>query len=893
MACGRRFFLRLINALGLRRPEAEMRREIASHLALLEDEFQRRGMTAHEARLAARRALGGIERAKDLHRDARSFRWIDEVTGDVRYGARLLRRNALFALTAASSLAIGVGAGTTVFTAANTLLFRAAPGVADPDRLIDINRSTEPVGVEPIPYAQYLQIRDRATLVEKVYAYELNLRPMSLTGLPGQRAAQAVFANRVSPNYFAALGVPPAAGRVFGDQDAAAVLVLSHRFWRGQFAGDPSVIGKALRLNDRPYTIAGVAVEAFHGNTVLAPDFWIPADRTRPLDFALVGGRVRPGVSVSEAAAELETIGLSLEGASATGAGATAAGPRRVMRLSVSRSSPIPAGVRILVGGFLALLMAIVTLVLIIASANVAGVLLARATARRREIAIRLALGVARARLVRQLMTETMLLFGLGGAGGIMLSRAMNAAMLRVLPSFSLPADVAFVQDGRVVTFAMALSFVAALAFGLAPALQASRVDVMTILKTDEQGPSKSVHLRRAFVIAQIAFSVLLGIVGGLLSRGLLAAGSVEQGFDPRGVETAALDLSLAGYSKATGPVFARDLIARVRQMPQVAAAALAYASPAGGVMGFQVAVPGETAPDGRPLFDALGNVVTPGYFSAMRIHLIAGREFKDADTPEGERVAIVSEAAVRRFWHGISPEEAIGRQILLQPMLIELGAPGRLVPRIPLTVVGVAEDLRGVNGRMPRPFVYVPLQQQYMSTLKILARTRSGQSISHELRSLVTTMDPRLPVLSTAALESEAGPVVTQLRVATAVAASLGIVGVFLAAIGIYGLTAYLVTRRTREIGVRVALGAGRAALIRMVLAEGMGLVGIGCAMGLLLAAAMSRVLTSLLFGIPSLDPLTFGGAILLFAVIGLTASIVPVRRALRINPVEALRYE
>jgi ABC-type lipoprotein release transport system permease subunit len=193
----------------------------------------------------------------------------------------------------------------------------------------------------------------------------------------------------------------------------------------------------------------------------------------------------------------------------------------------------------------------------------------------------------------------------------------------------------------------------------------------------------------------------------------------------------------------------------------------------------------------------------------------------------------------------------------------------------------------------MPRPFVYVPLQQQYMSTLKILARTRSGQSISHELRSLVTTMDPRLPVLSTAALESEAGPVVTQLRVATAVAASLGIVGVFLAAIGIYGLTAYLVTRRTREIGVRVALGAGRAALIRMVLAEGMGLVGIGCAMGLLLAAAMSRVLTSLLFGIPLLDPLTFGGAILLFAVIGLTASIVPVRRALRINPVEALRYE
>ncbi len=894
MAAYRRFLLRLMNALGVARPEADMSREIASHLGLLEEEFQRRGMTADEARRAARRAFGGVEQAKDLHRDARSFRWIDDATRDLRHAARLLRRNPLFAATAACSLAIGIGAGTTVFTAANTLLLRTAPGVADPNRLIDINRSMEEVGVESIPYAQYLEIRDRVTLVEKVYAYELNLTPMSLTGLPGQSVAEAVFANRVSPNYFAALGVAPAAGRVFGDDDAAAVIVLSHGFWRRQFGGDPSVIGKSLRLNDGPYTIVGVAAEAFHGNTVLAPDVWVPADRPRPLDFALVGGRLRPGVSASEAAAELQAIGFSLEAGRSSGFGAqdTGAQPRGV-RLTVSRSSPIPAGVRILVGGFLALLMAIVTLVLIIASANVAGVLLARATARRREIAIRLALGVGRARLVRQLMTETVLLFGLGGAAGIVLSRVMNAAILRVLPSFSLPADVALVQDGRVVAFAMGLSFVTAVAFGLTPALQASHVDVLSILKADEQGPSRSVRLRRAFVIAQIAFSVLLGVVGGLLSRAMLRAGSVEQGFDPRGVETAALDLSLAGYSRTTGPVFARDLMARVRQMPQVAAAALAYASPAGGVTGFQVTVPGEIAPDGRPFFDTLGNVVTPGYLSAMRIPLLAGREFNDADSTDGERVAILGEAAVRRFWRGISPQQAIGRQILFQPMLIELGAPGRRVPGIPLTVIGVARDLKGVNGRSPRPFVYLPLQQQYMSTVKILARTTSSQRISRELRSVVATMDPRLPVLSTGTLEEEAGPVVTQLRIATAVAATLGIVGLLLAGIGIYGLTAYLVTRRTREIGVRIALGAGRGDLIRMVLTEGMRLVTIGCGIGLLLAAAASRVLGSLLFGIPALDPVTFGGAIVLFAATGLTATCIPLRRALGINPVEALRYE
>jgi predicted permease len=716
---------------------------------------------------------------------------------------------------------------------------------------------------------------------------------MSLTGLPGQSVAEAVFANRVSPNYFAALGVSPAAGRVFGDQDAPGVLVLSHRFWRRQFAADPSVIGQALRLNERLYTIVGVAAERFHGNTVLAPDVWLPADRMRPLDFALVGARLRGGVSVSKAAAELQAIGFSLEGRASPGYDTQPNAARLgAIRLTVSRSSPIPSGVRVLVGGFLALLMGIVTLVLIIASANVAGVLLARAAARRREIAIRLTLGVGRARLVRQLMTETLLLFGLGGAAGILLSRVMNASILRVLPSFSLPADVALVQDGRVLFFAMSLSFAMALTFGLTPALQASRVDVLSILKADEQGPSRSVRLRRGFVVAQIAVSVLLGVVGGLLSRAMLRAGSVEQGFDPRNVETATVDLSLAGYTKTTGPLFARELIARVRQMPQVAAAALAYASPAGGVMGFQVAVPGEIAPDGRPFFDALGNVVTPGYFGAMRMRLFAGREFDDADAETGQRVAILSEAAVRRFWNGISPAEAAGRTILLQPRLIDV-ATRRLAQAIPLTVVGVAPDLVGVNGRSPRPFVYVPLQQQYTSTVKILARTRSGERIARELRSVVATMDPRLPVLSTGALEDEAGPVVTQLRIATAVAATLGIVGLLLAGIGVYGLTAYLVTRRTREMGVRIALGAGRVDLVRMVLGEGMRLVVTGCAIGLLLAAAATRLLGSLLFGIRPLDPVTFGCAIVLLALVGLLASSVPLRRALRINPVEALRYE
>ena len=888
----RRYLQRLLNTLRPGRGEADLARELAGHAALLEAEYCRRGMTPDEARRCARLALGGIEQTKERHRDARSFRWLNDVRRDSWYAARLFRRNPVFAATAAMSLAIGIGASTTVFTAANTLLLRTAPGVADPDRLIDINRTGEPIGVELLSRAQYVEIRDRATLVQGVYAYDLNLTPLSLTGLPGQSVAEPVFGSVVSANYFTTLGVEPSAGRVFVEQDTGPVVVLSHRFWRRRFDTDAAVIGRTLRLNERSYLIVGIARESFHGTTVLAPDLWMPADRVRPLTATLVGARLKPGIPLSRAAAEIEAIGRTLHIDSALPDFNEPGGLARKAGLSASRSSPIPTGVRLLVAGFLGLLMAIVAVVLVIACANVAAVLLARATARRREIAIRLALGVGRARLLRQLLTETLLLFALGGAGGLALSRAMNAAILRVLPSFPIPADVSLAQDGRVFAFAMGISFLTAIVFGLTPALEASKVDVISVLKADEYGPARSVRLRRAFVVSEIALSVLLVIVGGLLSRALGRAGTAQRGFDPRGVEVAAIDLSLGGYSDANGPSFARDLLDRVQKIPGVEAAAIAYASPAGGAMGFQISVPGTAPRGGQPYFDALGNLVTPGYFSAMRMDLAAGRDFAATDSAGRDRVAIVSETSVRKFWPGISNQDAIGRQILLQPMLIDTGT-RRRPAGMPLTVVGVARDLFGVNGTAPRPFVYVPLQQQYMAAVKLLVRTADGHRIADQLRSAVNGLDARLPILSVGALEDEAGPVVTQLRIASAIAATLGIVGGLLAAVGIYGLTAFIVTWRTREIGVRVALGAERPHLIRLVLGEGMRLVAIGSAAGLVLAAGASRLLTHLLFGVPPLDPLTYGGTVLLFGTVGLVACYVPLRRALGINPVEALRYE
>src|SRR5215471_11884903 len=509
----KRFFLRLRNLLGPHGRDADLAREMSAHLTLLEDDYVRRGLSREEARRQARVAFGGVEQAKELHRAARSFQALDETLRDVRYAVRLLRRTPVFAVTAVVSLAIGIGATTMVFTAVNALLARTAPGVADPDRLVDISRMFGPVGVEPITREQYLAIRDRATRVQDVYAYAFTPTPMSLLDRDGA-AARAVFTNVVSPNFFTALGVTPAAGRLFSEGDHAPVVVLSHRFWTARYDADPAVVGSTIHLGDETFTVVGVARREFHGNTLLAPDLWLPSDDRRPIAIGLVGARLKPRVTLGEARTEMDAIRAALPAARVM----VRPDPPTVA-LRVDRSSPVPYGVRILVGGFFALLMAIVMLVLVVACANVAGVLLARAAGRARETAVRVALGVGRARLVRQFLVETLVLFAAGGAAGLLLARVMNVAVLRLLPSLPVPIDPSLVLDGRVVLFALAVSFAAAVIFGLAPAIRAARVDVLSLLKAEEQGPGASVRLRRAFVVAQVALSVVLVIVGGLLTR--------------------------------------------------------------------------------------------------------------------------------------------------------------------------------------------------------------------------------------------------------------------------------------------------------------------------------------------------------------------------------------
>jgi predicted permease len=910
------------NVINRSRVERELDDELRATIEILADEKMRDGMTAEEARRAAAIELGGIEAVKDGVRDVRAGAFLDTFARDVRYAARLLARNPLFALTAALSLAIGIGANTTIFTIANGLMFRAPTGVAEPDRLVDIDRSRRGFHFAPIEYDTFLEIRRRTATLGDVYAYQPVAGAMSLSGPNG---AERVYGSYVTSNYFTALGVIPAAGRLFfasEDQTpgSSPIVVLSHGLWTRRFNQDPEIAGRTIRISGYPYTIVGVAPEGFQGTTVLYADLWLPHgmagvatinDGPPAADAAnangssssfprlhrgvqLMGGRLKPGVTVAQAAAEFDALGRQL---------AVDDPGLKDTTLNLIASSPIPGKI-LPVGPFLALLMAIVSIVLVIACANLAGVLLARATARRREIAVRLAIGAGRGRLVRQLLTETMLLFLLGGAAGLLLARVMTSALVALLPVLPLPVNVALGLDARIVLFTTGLSLIAALFSGLTPALQASKADVVAALKGNEQGPSDRFRLRGAFVIAQVAFSILLVIGAGLIGRALRAATSIDTGFEARGVELATFNLSLANHTDATGRVFLDTLIDRVRALPGVASASLAHLVPMGDVIPFpgKVRVPGRTAPDGKATFDVGGTAIAPGYFETLRIPLVEGRDFNAGDRAGSQLVAIIGEAAARRFWPGESAvgkqlvlEQAVGMMVLKRPGAPEGAEMPKAAPGKILQVVGVARDVKYHNLReqTPRSFIYVPLRQEYHQDVTLVARGTHGQRLTSEIRALVNALDPNLPILAAKTLDDNVSLAMVPQRVAAAVSGTLGVVGLMLAAIGIYGVMAYAVTRRTREIGIRIALGAGRADIVRLVLRHGLLLALVGATIGVVLAAFASRVLVTFLIGVPPFDPLIFAGAVLLFAAIGVAACYIPARRATRIDAMEALRYE
>jgi len=815
--------------------------------------------------------LGRVDAIAADVRQARAGAGIDRFLQDVRYGARILRRNPIFTLTAALSLAIGIGATTTIFTIANGLLLRAAPGAADPDTLVDIVRAEKGrFGIALTSFADYLDVRQRVTTVQDVYAYELEPEPLSLRL---SDSAERLFGGAVTLNYFNALGVTAAVGRVFDERDSAEpVAVLSHDFWTRRFNADPAIVGRTVFIKSQPFIVAGVAHKGFHGMTVAAPDIWIPVSAES--SKLMMGARLKPGTTRSQAAAEMAAIG---------GAVARDRGVQGWDEWSVAFSSPLPAILRRVAALFIGLLAALVSVVLLIACSNVTGVLLARATARRREMAVRVAIGAGRARLVRQLLTETALLFCAGGVAGLGLARVMTSLLMAASPAFPIPVEVSLPIDWRVAGFAISLSLVAAVLSGIAPALRAWRADVVTALKDETQGPSDRLRLRNAFVIAQVAFSVLLVVVAGLLGRALGRVTAVDQGFDPRGVEVASLDLSMAGYADAAGRQFAREIVERVRRLPGIESATLADRLPGGPMRIESMRERGKPGAQTAAPIPASWNMVEPGYFRTLRIPLVAGRDFNAADLDGTQPVAIVDESTARRLWPG---ESALGKSWSSATIS------GTRVREI----VGVVRDVKSAGGgRDPSALVfYAPLQQRYSPQVAILARTNHGERAAAPIRALIAAMNPNLPIIASHTLEErQTGPVVLQLRTAALVSGAVGLVGLLLASLGVYGVTTYAIAQRTREIGIRMTLGAQRADVVRMILRQGMSLVGAGAAIGLLLAAGASRALRGLLFGLPALDPAAFGGTILLFAIVGLAACYLPAWRATRISALEAVRHE
>ena len=800
---------------------------------------------------------------------------------DIRYAARLLCRTPLFTITAALSIAVGVGVDTTAFSVANAVLFRQPAAVRDPRQLVDISRAGGESIVGFLTYGEYRAARSAVTTFSGLYAHDLVPKPMSVIA---DGAAERVAGNIVTANYFDVLGTLPAAGRLFHGSDddapgAGPYVVLSYRYWSHRFNRDPSVVGRNVTVNGQPLTIVGVAAEGFQGTTLLAPDVWLPITvaLNGPLAGSvdlMLGGRLKPGVSIADARNDVRSIGVALQREDR----GTGWGDVLVTPVAAIPASAIP------VGPFFAIVIAAVSLLLAIACANLTSSLLARAAARQGEFAIRTALGAGRYRLVHQLLVETGLLFVIGGLGGVAIARALSAAIATLLPSLPLPIDLSFATDWRVFTFALALALAAGLPSGLLPALHASQTQIRV----------ETHRLRHAFLVAQIALAIVLVVSAGLLGRALRSATSVDVGYDPNGLQLATMNVSLAGISQQNAAAFARDLRARMREMPAVTAVAVSANVPLGDpimVLG-GMTLAGQPVPERRGSSPALGNAVEPGYFATMRIPIVAGRDFGEGDTVSNTPVAILGEGTARRLWPGTDP---IGRQIVVYQGLVDVKGGQRVArPANPVTrtVVGVARDVKYVSlaDATPPPFVYMPLQQQPADNLTLIVRAAGTAGVASQIRAAIASLNPSVPVTVRPADDNLALALMPQ-RIAAAISGTLGLVGLMLAALGIYGVMAYSVTRRTREIAIRVAVGAAAADVARLILRQGLTLAATGGVIGLALAAGGSQLLRRLLFGVPTLDPVAFGGTVLLLALVTLLACYVPTRRATLVDPANALR--
>ena len=810
---------------------------------------------------------------------------------DIRYGFRMLWKSPGFTLVAVITLALGICANTTIFSFANALLLRPLPGVEDPHRLVAVYTSDYSSGrYGSSSYPDYLDFSSQSDVFSGLAAYS-----DAVANLIAADEAERVGGTFVTGNYFTVLGVKPVLGRLLMPEDnttpgAHPVIVISRALWERRFGSDPAILGKTLILNGRPYTIVGVASESFRGLRLGSPqEFWVPMMMESPSLLKERGsrwlgiiGRLKPRATLEQAQAQISTIGDRLARAYPQTNLGTLDQPDQPRPMTVETESRIGPQQRSMIILASWLLIAAVGFVLLIACANVANLLLARAAVRRREIAIRLALGASRLRLVQQLLTESMLLALIGGTVGL-LATLWTADFI---PSFFTASEVGELDtslDQRVLSYTLLVSLLTGVLFGLMPALQATRPNLLEALKTETGGAVRRFgrfELRNMLVIAQVALSLVLLICAGLFVRSLRNAVTADFGFDPRNVMLASVNMTGAQLSKEQGKLFYQQLQERVGTLPGVRSVSLTRIVPiSGGGQRRSVRIEGYQ-PKPNEDRELNTNVVGLNYFQTMGIPILQGRDFSPQDTEEKPGVVVVNEEFARRYFPGQNP---IGKRL-------------RWSPKDPnLEIVGVVKTAKYRKLREdPLPFIYIPLAQEYQQGMTLLVRTASEPlAIVPAVRAEIKSLNKYLPVFSVKTMTEHIGTALAAERMMAVLLGVFGFTAMLLAAIGIYGVIAYGVTQRTREIGIRIALGAQAGDVLKLIVGHGLKLTLIGILVGLVGSFALTRVISSLLYGVSATDPVTFAVISLSLTTVALLASYIPARRATKVDPMVALRYE
>ena len=889
----RRFLSRVANLFRGRGAEPELAREIASHLALLQEDFERRGLPPEEAKMAALRAYGGVEQAKELHREARSFVWIEQCFKDVRYGARNLLRTPMFTLVAAITLALGIGANTAIFSVVNAVLLRPL-AYKEPDRLVTLLH----IFSNPVAVANYIDWRDQSRSFEAMGAAEY-----WSPNLTGSDPPEHLLGLRMTQNLLPMLGVEPLLGRVFvpgEDQNGAEhEVVLSHQLWQRRFNSDPNILGKSIVLDGQGYTVIGVMPLEFK----FAPFWATHAELWAPLAFGdrihnrggnslRIFARLKPGVTLQQARAEIATITARLEKQNP--------GTNRDVFVT-----PLKENVVGKVETPLLVLLGAVGFVLLIACANVAHMLLARTADRQKEIAVRAALGAGRLRIIRQFLTENLLLAALGAAAGLLLAMWGTRALVVLSPAKLPRVDMVGI-DTPVVLFLLGATVLTALAFGLAPAWHAAIGNLSGALKEGGRGGTDGIRrnrLRTFLVASEIALAFMLLIGAGLMIRSFSALESVDPGFNPHNVLS--MVVSVAGSNEADPErraLFYRQVLDRVRALPGVASVGgINHLPLAGDIWGWSFAIEGRPKPRPGESPTAVYRVVMPGYFETMRLPVLRGRAITERDDARVPGVVMINERAASQYWPG---EDPIGKRISFDAGNSQTFDNNKGNPPTWLTVIGVVKNAKQsdwADDIYPEAYLaalqnqdFLGAQGSHIAYLTLVVRTSSDPAaMAASVKKTVWSFDRNLPISEVVTMDGVVADANAEPRFEMLLLGVFAAIALLLAAVGIYGVISYSVSRRMHEIGIRISLGASRGDVLRMVARQAIVQASIGTAAGVAGAVLLSKLMAKMLYSVRPNDPLTFAGVTIVLGLAAILATAVPARKAARIEPMKALRSE